>query len=293
MGLAGIAIWIAALAAGEPQAQGVPSPPVEWPPRVLWAAERRPVPLLWERVGLEGQISCDAPQQTVSFRWHRVRGERPPDWRLSLQGERVDFWPTDVGRLDEGVVVVAGKTREGRTVIEVWQLDPPAVASPAAPGERSSAGPLVPIARKGAIYDARVPGRDLVRALWRNRGKARSFFAQFHDSGDVYEVALRDDGERVALASMKRVASPLGGGSWVVEPALATKFPDRWDADHVRGFVYFAADSHTWQASEGTPGGVVLIDADRDGALDASLSMTGEEWGTLGFARGDAYRPDR
>lgn len=266
------------------QAEATLAPQVRTMPS---ARAKRAVPLR-SSPALFGWVSVGTTPRLVLFRWEKPA---PATYGYIEQQERTSFWPTEVTRIGESHILVAGRTADEKTILQLWELGTSLELRDQSKQARRTGPPPdprhVPILQKTTLYEERTPGRDLVRTMWPNRGRDWSFFVQFHDSGDLYEAHVHTP----ARLTLDRVFSAAPSAEAATEPALAHVGGDRWDAHHKEhGYVYFLL----------TPGGmcsppeamVVFIDHDRDGKLDRARLLEAEDWGSMGFGRSSNYHPD-
>jgi hypothetical protein len=227
---------------------------------------------------IQGTPGYDLEQRRVWVTYAATTlGARPRAVASRRLEERTAFWPTAVATIDDEHLAVGGRFSErGKTltVIEVWRLRAPGIELDAR-GEATLTG--IGLVERSRIYESDQPGRDMVRTLVRLRGRSRTLLAQFHDSGDVVELEYgpvreagpwKADPARLVLAS-----EPRAGALYV--PALANRALVEVSVQEsaANGIVYTFRPSPSLRmarsGSEPDQRPLLLIDNDRDGAIDA------------------------
>ena len=227
---------------------------------------------------IQGTPGYDLEQRRVWVTYAATTlGSRPRGVASRTLEERTAFWPTAVAAIDDEHIAVGGRYSEGGstlTVIEVWSLRKPSIEIDAR-GEAALTD--IGLVERSRIFESSQPGRDMVRALVRLRGRSRTLLAQFHDSGDVVELGYgpvreagpwKDDPTRLVMASEPKPGAlyvPALANRTLVEVSVAESAAD--------GIVYTLKPSPSLRmaraGSEPDQRPLLLIDADRDGAIDA------------------------
>jgi hypothetical protein len=180
------------------------------------------------------------------------------------------YWPTCVAKISDLRLCVAGKSpRTGNTILELWHMKPPSLASDGVT--------LVPAAIESVkdVYDAAVAGREDVRAilpLWSPASNVESVLVWFEQSRAVWKVHLVT-GEFTPIASPAPVAP--SGGSGFHAPYL-TEATRAWAGIEAGGGHVYVFDRRTndvpLDASQ--PSLLVLRDAQRDGVIESATLET-------------------
>jgi len=227
---------------------------------------------------IQGTPGYDLEQRRVWVTYAATTlGSRPRGVASRTLEERTAFWPTAVAALDDEHIAVGGRYSEGGstlTVVEVWQLSKPSIdLDPRGEAEVAD----IRLVERSRIFESNQPGRDMVRALVRLRGRSRTLLAQFHDSGDVVELEygpVREAGPwKADPARLVMAAEPKPGALYV--PALANRALVEVSVQEssAEGIVYTLKPSPALRMARADTGPdqrpLLLIDADRDGAIDA------------------------
>ncbi|MDH5493924.1 MAG: hypothetical protein OEY14_18380 [Myxococcales bacterium] len=209
--------------------------------------------------------------KSVRFYW---RGE---DGLGLNQIVETSFYPTSIRWIarNGGIrFVVSGKRPLAwATVVEEWILEEPRVLVEASLGVKHFGRARV--RQVTSIYDAAVPGRDMVLASWRDGVDEDRMLLQFWDSRDVYALDLDTGGLEI-------LASPVEGHAPVWQPDLSAHthrgYPGIWSRNHAAfGVIHVMpcdVDPERW---------LILIDANRDGTPESSLLADDDTWSVLGF----------
>jgi hypothetical protein len=216
-----------------------------------------------------GELRCwpftSCTSRELELRWYDyssdLHARRTPDSPL-VRVIELGFWPTAVTPVDERYLLVAGKTDEGRTVIQRLELGVPRYRGDGPDQSVELETPAV--LSRCTVYSDGEGGRGLVQAMFRNRGKSGAAFVQFTDSMDVYELDWARDPFQV-----RRVLEAER------HPGLDCIWFDMFHAgDHrTQGYFYWMRGS--LERSVHMPGhcSVALFDADRDGIIDEVVSQ--------------------
>jgi hypothetical protein len=253
-----------------------PNPP---PVALSWDEEHGAAQLKFPGIGVTGRVSYDLYQKRVTVSWMKQPGRTSNQQRIT-----VSYWPTAMAVLSDGkTLIIAGKRRNGNTVIETWRFHMPLVLLPTPPATGSAHLQDAVIDEITTIYDAAVQGQDMVAHLFAKPTEPTSALAQFYDSRSVYQLNFA-----AAPASCTLVAVPSGGsGSVLTVPRLADNFTSVWSADHVtKGYVYFFVNDES-----GSINPLALIDANRDHAIDSWSSVSASQWISDGWATWANYVP--
>jgi hypothetical protein len=196
------------------------------------------------------------------------------------------FVPTATCVVDKSYLLVGGLSRQGKTIIEKWELSwPMEIPAPVIDLETglSSVPVVLPsLGTKTRIYAEDVPGRTWVRNLCglRRQGQAAEALVQFYDSNDIYTIDLAT-GHLTFLATA-------GSGATFTIPALtnhkyvAINYGDRSGIGYSYSFVRGYADQTTVPT-------VILIDVDRNGSIDNFLELNDAEWNSQGWSQQSNY----
>jgi hypothetical protein len=227
---------------------------------------------------IQGTPGYDLEQRRVWVTYAATTlGSRPRGVASRTLEERTAFWPTAVAAIDDEHIAVGGRYSEGGstlTVVEVWRLRKPSIEIDAR-GDATLTD--IGLVERSRIFESSQPGRDMVRSLVRLRGRSRTLLAQFHDSGDVVELGYgpvreagpwKDDPARLVMASEPKPGAlyvPALANRTLVEVSVAENATD--------GIVYTLKPSPSLRmaraGSEPDQRPLLLIDANRDGAIDA------------------------
>lgn len=238
--------------------------------------------------GLVGHSSWRLSQKLVTFEWN---WQEPTTGKAqySYQAEAVSFWPTAVVGIGENRVAVAGRSRFA-TILEIWDFGAFSYPAPVFPigGGPPAIEPLrVPIARKTQVLSTTESGKNMVSLLLWNPvvadGYTNSFLLQFDDSKQLFAANLTPqlDLELDLVASPTATSDP----TVFVQPALDGRFPN----------FGFTADNQTFgivhnlRKAIGGTSIVVVIDSDRDGAIDLVRALSDSEWASEGWGQASSY----
>jgi len=218
--------------------------------------------------GLEGSLSYDMLEKRIHLRWYRDFPDGTHS--RSSQDEGLTYWPTEICAFGPDKVCIAGKDSKGKTVIRVWEfstadaLEDPHIDP--GTGERVYPPTHIPVGSTTTLYEADVPGKRLVRTMFKNHGAPNSLLVQFEDSRDFYRLDAATGTLTMALSA-------------TVEPRLHHAFHDRWDMNDVnRGYLYMLCQT---RGENGMPESLILIDTARTGNLNPSATLdlfTEDEW---------------
>lgn len=259
-----------ALLPAKPQAVHLGVPPVGAQSRAGFTYLR---PTANFRAGL--RLDCTGKRVSIGWEYSAIAdftdAELIDDY--ANQVVPVGYWPTYVEVVDSATILVAGKQRNGNTKIERWIVATPVVAQLVGGGGYSI--DVQPVSDIEVLYDEAVVGKDMVRTMFRVRGKPASALVQFYDSGDLYEMDWGTPPH--ALTAVLATTA---------EPALSQSY-NAYDAgDHASlGYVYVWAENVNYFS---TPA-LVLVDADRNGSIDARHSMTWQQYHAAGLDSASAY----
>ncbi len=207
--------------------------------------------------------TMDRKNRLVRISW-KFAGDsdfgKPADLYL-LQKFAVPFVPTEVEFANPNRIIVAGRLGTA-TIIEVWHLQVPRmiVAIPPEGGELTSI--LVGQQRVSVqlVYRHETgshPGS--VRTLIHNRGKPRSTFLRLGGQNDLYELSW-PEGSGTGTPVVIVIAAEHPG-------LAATNYNQYFGGEHVtEGYVYHLSVQGQLDLHDS----FVLIDSDKDGAIDAT-----------------------
>ena len=202
-------------------------------------------------------IDCEGKALTLHWRY-APNGDFANPVAATKQVIAVGYWPTVAEVVSSTTVLIAGKERSGDTRLERWIVVPPLVVEPVGGG--ATALGAQPVGDIEVLYDASVAGKDMIKVMHRVRGKPSSALVQFADSNVLYELNWN-----AAPFALTQVLTP------ATEPALSNEYDYFFAGDHItNGFVYVFADFDAHFASPA----LVLIDANRDGTIDARQTYT-------------------
>lgn len=225
-----------------------------------------------------------APDLEASVHLFFSRGTIDVCWRYSPTGEfqkpleirteefSVDYWPTACETTADQHLIVAGKRSNGNTCIERCTLKKPLIRPDGRGGVFWSSQGRSEVV---TVYDAAQVGEDIVRGMIRKRGAADRVLVHFHDSRDLYELDVSH-----APATPKLILSHSD------EATLLGDFDHYVGADHSRfGYVYcFGSIDHPDEVMA-----LMLMDSDRDGAIESHGPITGAQWAEQGFEQRSNY----
>lgn len=200
------------------------------------------------------------------------------DWRHQSSGLHtfqeipVSYWPTSItkGPNSDQAIAVAGKRRNGNTVIEEVVLVPPLVL----PGPPITFT-LRPPSSIEAFYDEATQGRDMVVHMVPNKVAGR-VIAQFFDSHGVYSIDSSPPSTPPILIAQPSPSPGVLSSAW-----LNNHFEVLWSGDHVdKGYVYVFRSFKP----------LVLGDANRDGLVDFIEEIpTTADWISRDYADSAKY----
>jgi hypothetical protein len=180
---------------------------------------------------------------------------------------------------DWDYVLVAGLTEDGFSVIERWNLSGPSfLQSQVAPsGDILQTPHATEVIRRLPYGQVTAETLGPVRHMVRDAVHSNSVLLQFEDTDDVYRYSPQGGGLTL-IASPSSDATELGHAV----PRLTERFNWAWSGVHdVLGTIYY------WHL-DGEPG-LMLLDVDSDGLLDASQSVSSQDWTMLGLGPADSY----
>lgn len=207
------------------------------------------------------------------------------------------YHPTAVAFLEDGWLAVAGKwagTAGNSTVIEIWGLAVPQIVQsiPPSGGEANTVIRGARVLNRTVVLNIEEPGKAMVCAMLRVRGKPASMFVQFWDSRDLYELDFSEVLDPSTPPPpvpfpISKVLSATPGGSAPFAPDLADKRRVwvRGATHSTAGYVYtWIAPAHEQIAagSGGVPA-LTLFDTDRDGDIDTWGLQTQQQNLALGL----------
>lgn len=185
----------------------------------------------------------------------------------------VRYWPTAAVKLSDGSFCVAGKgSRNGNTIVELWQFDPPS----------ASASPWKPTVIRSVdeIYSELTTGRSIVTnmvPMW--GGSSQALLMKFYDSKDVYSLTL--------AGAYSLVASQTSHPN-VQVASLLSETDAAWARELVGGgYVYCFLKGGIQDLQ--TPSMVLLIDSDKNGTIDSATTLSGAQFVAAGYDTPSAW----
>ncbi len=216
-------------------------------------------------------IARDLPRSVVVIDWtYRPIGE------VVLHRELVfSYWLSAIAIDDDGLgFLVAGKRRNGNTVIDHYTFSTPPIPS----GGVTGAWPMA----VDNIYDSAIERRDMVSAMERLSGTGDSkAILQFHDSHDIWEI---DQANLPASLSLLASADPALGATFLI--------PQLQERAHFDLDVYnHASAGYTYILQSAFPGdhSVVITDPGRSGSTLNIQALDTNGWSLSGFGNADNY----
>lgn len=274
----GLALWLAAPSAAAPRTslaaaqawtplQGIPPADIE-PSPTQYAFLR------YTQSDLLGRVSMSMAGKRITIRWAYGQAQA-----LKEQSFATSYWPTAIlVHHATNKLFVAGKRRNGNTLLECWTVKKPLVLN--------GTGGGTPAIQDGAVddittlVDEAVQGRDMIKRLLEKQGQSSVLFAQYYDSSSICAL---DFSTSQTVSTL--VASAAGGSGVLAFPQCARPFERWWSANHAAaGYVYVFTDD----AQEKV---YVIKDGDRNGTLDALLTLTGQDWISGGWSEPSSYLP--
>jgi hypothetical protein len=178
------------------------------------------------------------------------------------------FHPTAVCSLTSRSILVAGKRRNGRTLIQEWTMSAP-VTGPLVQGgqtisqEIKRGGDVVSVE---TLFDEAIPGKDIVKAIWRNPSTlGQSAFVWFRDSDLLYSIGT--DGTLSPELLEIGANSPCGAlPSQAPEPYTVEVYSRSFYGNsHALGFMYIVrriggsptGDDKLWMLRDDNQDGII------------------------------------
>lgn len=203
---------------------------------------------------LKGKCRFDSLDKRVLIDWTLTPlfdGSEPQETTNWVISRSTAFWPTAAVPIDGSRIAVAGKARNGDTLIEIWTVDSPSYTLAIAPD-----GTVKPKLVGGGVNSVEevarhsVPGRVGVYAIMPLLSSADQAIVQYGDSMDWYRVDWSDEVTTETMV-FDSSAEPLLGEPW--DFAI-------WGDSETTGYVYtlYSADLPH----------VYFMDSDRDGHFD-------------------------
>jgi hypothetical protein len=240
------------------------------PPREIWQGGPHP---RWSTTVASGhtlhvELSVHTWFRAIELRWSCAGSAGV------AQVVTLPYWPTDAIGLTDDEIVVAGKLRDGETVIETIGIAAPTQVLDATTRDRMWVAS--PVGARDYVYCEATATRDMVVWLRSMKRDAADLLVHFYDSGDVYRL-------RLATGELTLQASSTPGRGALHVPELADIYREVWGGDHRSlGHVYVLNEY-------GSPDAVVLIDGDRDGDIDGSVVADSATWAAMGLGDADRY----
>jgi hypothetical protein len=221
----------------------------------------------------QAAIEVKTSAKEIVVKWEKsASGDFTNPDLTKLQTISTAFWPNCVEVVGGGMILVAGKDRDGDTRIERWTLPNPLTVS-------TSQGTtmLLPQGPQDleVVYEGSVVGKDMVRFMLKNEGSPGMAFVQFYDSRSLYEVNYAD--EPFTQTLVLDVAA---------EPNLQQGYAECMRGEHSQhGYVYVFSTSSPYVS---TPA-LVLRDVDNNGTIDSHQSMPWTQYAGDGYASANLY----
>ena len=241
--------------------QDTPAPvirPPEW--FSVMQTHLRPVPPV--PANLRGTVKVRTPEKILEIRWtyDGSGGQR------KLYDERIEtpYWPTAAARICEGkpdlgagMIVAGQRGSNGNTVIERWE---PSLTSVPSEGNPT-------VFTKSVLYDARAPGKNVVRMLAPVYGIPGKVYLQFNDERSLYVMDCKTGDMAVALSASQ------------VPELEFDSYRSFWGGkEAVTGHYRYVFQC---KFSLYDDGAVILSDYDADGLIDAWQPVAHDEWGLV------------
>lgn len=266
-----------------------PTPvPVAAPTSDVWQLGR---PTTRFAGGIYRTAFCSVLAKRINFGWSYAIPETPSTTNVKDQREEVfavAYWPTYVVPVDDYHVCVAGKTRDGFTVIEYWTFASTTAGGIAAPSvvEQYPVGGGAPQyawtlpARTGVTEVVKIPSnsaRGVIRGVIPSLESATQVFVYYEGSREVTRLDLIAKTESL-------VAAPSGTLAPLVAPTLVGCHARFWASEYAgRGDCYFFSPVDSCSVGP-TPEILALQDADKDGLPESVLVISGADWEAQGWS---------
>jgi hypothetical protein len=200
-------------------------------------------------------------ERDVQITWLRDFSEYATK-QTSVQLEPMSMWPTEVCGFGTDKICVAGRNVKGQTIIRLLQFSQTEELEDAYQdpdtGETIFPDTFIPIVSSTTVYSGNVPGKRLVRTMFKNFGAQNKLIVWFHDSRDLYQLDTQTQQLTLLVAS-------------TANPLLAKNYLDSdcWDYP-TRGYLYcFVLPVN----AAGVPEMLIFVDSDRNGSLELSATM--------------------
>jgi hypothetical protein len=223
---------------------------------------------------LIGRVSSDMLAKRIQFRWALGNAQA-----IRGQSMATSYWPTTVMVIRAtNTLIIAGKRRNGNTVIEQWTINKPSVVYPVGGGlPQIQLGTVEDIT---TLLDEASQGRDMVVRLLEKPGQPQVVLAQFYDSRSIYALDFS-----AVQTTCTLVASATGGPGALAFSQCARPFHLWWSANHItEGYVFVFVDDEEQKS-------YVLRDTNRDGALDGQCVVTAADWIANNWHSASSYLP--
>ncbi len=244
------------------------SPHTGIPPIELAARDQAYSKLVFTETGVQGRATYDMIGRKLLIRW---TGTNPSV--STTQSIAVPFWPTALrSTSDMSRLVVAGKRRQGNTVMELWTIQSPRPARIQDPTTGATLDTLTPaeVLSVDTLYDAAVEGQDLISDVLLSLASSTKLYVRYWDSAALFEL---DFSSLASVSQLKRAApTPVAGG--LQAPGLLQQIENAYSAEHiVHGYVYVFSGQLGANSSI-----VILEDGNRDGVLDSVTEIPSLQW---------------
>lgn len=259
-----------------------PNPLPSAPPAELWQGG---APTTKFGTSIYRDVQCRTLEKIVSLEWRYATPGLPSASNVKDQTSEVyatRYWPTFVLPTDDHHLCVAGKARDGATILESWTFDAQSASGTPAP----SCVSFTSTTTGAPHYVWTTPPRSQVDEVLRipaasPLGMIRALVPDLHSISKVY---VYYDGSRelwsvdLIAHTQALVASPVPVAGAMTATALTSSFQLYWAADYTqRGHCYFFAATEL-PVSGPMAATFVCIDSNRDGALDTSRTISATEW---------------
>jgi len=197
---------------------------------------------------LRATLNYQTKERKVTVGWtHVLSGASEKDFISTA------YYPTSAVKLHSppNTFCVAGRTKFGRTVVEIFNFVPPTVVSA---GGTTTVGHMT-VSSIESVYDEKTDGRDMVFRLHQSLFDETCLTLQFWDSRDLYYLDT-------VSGVVTKLASPTGSGAIAVTAAeFSSPQSVAWSGDHpafvmcmsssIRGSLKLTSSSFTMKIETG------------------------------------------
>lgn len=233
-------------------------------------------------------VTCQMWDKHVLFEWRATTGELPSSTNvraITSQSFSTAYWPNVVRPTDRYELCVAGRDASGNTILERWTFANRTEDGNTAPSLGTAPGKWVWSLPRRTRVDSvlRIPmasPHGMIRGMIRSFKTKDQVYVYFNTSR---EVAIVDLNSHVITT----IASPTGASGSFTVPDLTKNYWVFWASDYrERGYCYFFKDPMVISHGPTPAPTLALIDSNRDGAIDKTISISGAQWDCDGW--GDA-----